>query len=524
MKNMNVHRCGVLELELQSKCPPPLFDSDREITTTFTGPSGQTMSIRAFWDGGSTWRVRFSPEELGAWTWQTRDSAGDVSKFENANGAFECTEYLGENALYRHGPLKLADNRRTLVHEDGTPFFWLADTAWNGVIRGDDQDWQEYLSTRAEQRFNVIQLVSSQWRGAPLDAAGEPSYFEDGDSIRINPNYFQRLDRRIAMINELGLVAAPVALWSLQKTDPGYALKEADATRLAAYIVSRYDAYQVIWLLGGDGSYQEIGVERWKRMGQSVFSCGHNRLCSLHPCGMNWVGEEFRNEDWYDIISYQSGHGDGDQDLHWLVDGPPASSWDATSPLPIINMEPNYETAYGYQHGTVFTDYHVRRAAYWSLLASPPAGITYGHDSIWNWNSKTGPSVGHGDWHDGAVPPWRTGLDSAGIRSMGVLRNIFERLDWTTMTPARSVLAEASQSKDLQRFIAVGRTADGTIVIYSPTGGTVSLAAGTEISGPLYFVDPRTGDSMPVRDKVAGQIDFPDDRDWLAICGKGWQQ
>src|SRR5690606_3170813 len=129
---------------------------------------------------------------------------------------------------------------------------------------------------------------------------------------RINPRFFQRLDRRVAMINAFGLVAAPVVLWSLLKSDPGYKLKEEDAARLASYIVSRYDAYQVVWLLGGDGNYREIGIDRWKRIGRSVFGHGHNRLTTLHPCGQTWIGDAFCDEDWYDLIAYQSGHGDGD--------------------------------------------------------------------------------------------------------------------------------------------------------------------------------------------------------------------
>src|SRR5690606_37157196 len=139
----------------------------------------------------------------------------------------------------------------------------------------------------------------------------------------------------------------------------GYKLDEEDATRMAAYIVTRYDAYQVVWLLGGDARYQEIGVDRWKRIGREVFRFGHDRLAGLHPCGQNWIGEEFREEPWFDFIGYQSGHGDAEGDLNWLVKGPPATEWHREPALPVLNLEPNYEGAYGYQAKTRFTDYHV---------------------------------------------------------------------------------------------------------------------------------------------------------------------
>jgi hypothetical protein len=516
-----VHRHGVLELALQGtrEYADPCRDCD--VVADFTGPSGRGVSVRAFWDGGVTWRVRFSPDEVGTWTWRTRCLNGDDAGLRMEDGRFECTPYEGDSPLYSHGPLRLSDDRRSLAHNDGTPFFWLGDTAWNGVIRGDDGNWQRYLQTRARQRFNVIQFVCSHWRGDALDEAGEAACSED-HPIRVNPAFFRRLERRVAMINELGLVAAPVVLWSLLKTDVGYKLAEEDALKLASYIVSRYDAYQVVWLLGGDGSYQEIGLDRWKRIGRAVFELGHDRLVTLHPCGLNWVGEEFRGEDWYDIIGYQSGHGDSDDDLRWLVAGPPATDWDHEPQLPVMNLEPNYETATGYQHRTVFTDYHVRRAAYWSLLVSPTAGLTYGHDAIWNWNSVTGPSEGHGDWHDGAVPPWHSGLETPGTRCMTVMRGILERLPWTDLRPCQSVLAEQPGDQDVKAFTAAARTADGTVAVYAPCGGVVRFSREAGVGGPVRLVDPRTGESRTVADAAGEAVPTPDSRDWLVVCGAGW--
>jgi hypothetical protein len=471
----------------------------------------------AFWDGGVTWRVRFSPAQEGEWRWRSYCQDGPVAGFTPDTGEFTCTSYHGENPFYRHGPLQLSADRRHLVHRDGTPFFWLADTAWNGVIRGDDAKWEEYLALRAQQGFSVIQYVSGSWRGDALDELGEASYIGQ-DPIQINAAYFQRIDRRAAMINAFGLLAAPVVLWSLLPTDPGYLLSEADATRLAEYIIARYGAYQLVWLLGGDGNYQEIGVERWKRIGRHLFGERHDRLVALHPCGQNWVGEEFRGEPWYDIIGYQSGHGDLLEHIEWLVKGPPAVEWQQEPALPVINMEPNYENAVGYHHHTLYDDFHVRRAVYWSLLVSPTAGVTYGHDAIWNWNAETGPSEGHGNWHNGAVPPWHTGLQTEGIRSMSVMRDLMERLDWTQLAPCPEVLAQQPGDDNIQCFIAAAKTPEGRMVVYAPCGGTVTFTVDAPIPQPVNVVDPRSGEVHPAQVKQ-GVISLPDQRDWLAVCG-----
>jgi len=519
---VKVSRFCIFETALKSarKHVNPLWDC--QVAVEFTGPSGKATTIRAFWDGSNIWRARFSPDEIGTWKWKTRCVKGDDPGLHQKQGEFECVEYKGKNPVYKHGPLELSQDRSHIVHSDGTPFFWLGDTAWNGVIRGGDRNWKRYLSLRAEQRFNIIQFVCCHWRGDAFDEAGEKACGEK-HPIHINPSFFQRLDKRVAMINENGMYAAPVVLWSLLKTDVGYKLPEDDAAKLASYIVSRYDAHQLVWFLGGDGKYQEIGFERWKRMGRSVFSTGHDRLVTLHPCGLSWIGEEFRKEKWFDIIGYQSGHGDYEKDLKWLVKGPPATFWKRKPPLPVINLEPNYEVMHGYKYGTLFEDFHVRRAAYWSLLVSPTAGLTYGHDAIWNWNFKTGPSEGHGNWNARKVQPWHTGLETPGIRSMTVMRSIFDRIPWTSLKPCQSVLARQPGAKKPEAFVAAAKSKDGTLVFYSPVGGTVSLKPGITICGPMRIVDPRTGKVFKTYEKAGRTIRFPDVRDWLAVSGKGWK-
>lgn len=44
--------------------------------------------------------------------------------------------------------LRISDNGRYFVHEDGTPFIWLADTAWTVPARLKWDDVQYYMKTR----------------------------------------------------------------------------------------------------------------------------------------------------------------------------------------------------------------------------------------------------------------------------------------------------------------------------------------------------------------------------------------
>ncbi len=42
-----------------------------KVTVEFTSPSGNKRRFLAFWDGNRVWRVRFSPDEPGNWTYKT---------------------------------------------------------------------------------------------------------------------------------------------------------------------------------------------------------------------------------------------------------------------------------------------------------------------------------------------------------------------------------------------------------------------------------------------------------------------
>lgn len=487
----------------------PLWDVD--LVVNFISPTGRRVQWDGYWDGNRDWQVTVSLDEPGTWRWESHSSDPTNTGFYQ-QGTVACEPYAGDHPLYRHGPLCVSADGTHLEHADGTPFFWLADTAWNGVMRGGDQDWDRYLAMRADQQYTVIHFVSPNWRGDAKDEFGLAACTED-HPIRIHPQFFQEKDRRVAMINEHGLIASPVLLWSLLESDLGYKLPEADAIRLARYIVARYGAYQLVWLLGGDGDYAKMGYDRFKHIGRGVFANRHDRLVTLHPCGQSWPNEQYRDESWMDLLGYQSGHGDAPDHVKWLIDGPVVEYRENKPQKPVINLEPNYEGAFGYQLNSPFTDYHVRRASYWSCLLSPTAGVTYGHDSIWNWNKQTGPSEGHGNWGNGAVEPWQSGLDTPGIRSMTVLRKFFESLDWSTLKPAPQLLATQPGDADAANFIAVAQTDDGKCVVaYTPVGGKVDLDTTGYV---VRWFDPRTGKWSDATDTQT-----PDDQDWLLVLNK----
>ncbi|MBD3292812.1 MAG: DUF4038 domain-containing protein, partial [Armatimonadia bacterium] len=235
-------------------------------TVRWLSPTGEDHRTDVFWDGGGTWRARFAPGQIGRWRWRSR--CEEDPSLDGQGGEFECVEAPDDVG----GPLRVGEDRRYLERSDGTPLFWLADTAWNGALRATDDDWVQFLALRREQGFTAVQFVTTQWRGWP-----EARIFDDADGLDVSLPAYQRLDRMLAMVNEHGLVAAPVMLWTLTESDPGQTLSEDNAVRLCRYMVARWGAYDVVWLLGGDGRYQDT-YERWRRIGRAVFGDHSERL------------------------------------------------------------------------------------------------------------------------------------------------------------------------------------------------------------------------------------------------------
>jgi len=517
---LTVHRWGVFETEFKSDISYSDPFKDVDLTCLFKSPSGREIPINAFWDGSLTWRVRFMPDEVGVWAYRTLCSNEENEGLHGQTGLFECVPYDGENPLYIHGPLKLSGNRRFLIHSDGTPFFWLADTAWNGIIKSKEDEWRDYLALRREQGFSAVQFVMTHWRGGTCDLKRERAYIGRRKIIKLNVEFFKRIDPKFSMINKFGIVAAPVLLWAIKypkfNVNPGFNLIEEDAVLLARYLTARYGAYILVWILAGDGDYKG---ERWKRIGRAVFSEGHRHPVTMHPMGKHWLLPEFQSESWLDIIGYQSGHGVNEEDLKWLCFGPPSYDWKTEPARPVINLEPNYEEHLAYKIRKPITPHMVRRAAYWSLLISPTAGVSYGTNGIWYWSRRYREPANHPGI--GLAKPWRKSLKLPGAENMSVLKRIFESIPWWNLTPSPEILLEQPGISDVESFIAAAKDDDGSLaLIYTPKKQPLKLNL-KWLKKPLraLWINPSTGERIE-----NGILNFeeiilhpPEPGDWLLL-------
>ncbi len=91
---------------------------DVQVTATFTHTTGKTIRVDGFHDGGSVWKIRFLPTDVGKWTYVT--SSPDAG-LHGRTGTLDC---VAPARPYLHGPLTVAGYH--FVHADGTPRFLIS--------------------------------------------------------------------------------------------------------------------------------------------------------------------------------------------------------------------------------------------------------------------------------------------------------------------------------------------------------------------------------------------------------------
>jgi uncharacterized protein DUF4038/collagenase-like protein with putative collagen-binding domain len=422
-----------------------------------------------------------------------------------------------ENPFLQHGKLRVAKSGTHLEHTDGTPFFFLADTAWTGPALSTEEEWKYYLADRKKKGFTAIQFNAiCPWRTAATDREGRTAYTAMDGVLIPNAAYYKQLESRLKAINDAGLLAVPVLVWAHKKGDAGFDLPEDQIIALVKFQLRRYKDAQCLYILAGDARYNQTDAEKWKRIGRAVFKDFPGLLVTTHPTGMNFPWKNWEDEKWLTVLGYQSGHGDDANTVKWIHSGPVAEyGLRREFTRPVINLEPPYEDHNGYQSRKPHPAYHVRRAVYQSLLATPVAGFTYGGHGVWSWHGKPGeePTDHKGT---GVAKVWKDALALPGAEQMGHARRFFESLPWTSLRPAQEFVGQDGGKDDPKLFVSCAATPDNSYyVYYFPAGATASVRLHIGDPKAVRWFNPRTGkwdDKKP-----RGVFAPPDEEDWLMV-------
>lgn len=92
--------------------------------------------------------------------------------------------------------LKVSENKRFLQWNDGQPFFYLADTAWELFHRLTLAEAATYLKKRAAQGFTLIQCVLlAECDGLRVPNRNGDLPLIDMDPTKPNPAYFDHVEK-----------------------------------------------------------------------------------------------------------------------------------------------------------------------------------------------------------------------------------------------------------------------------------------------------------------------------------------
>jgi hypothetical protein len=179
-----VERWGVYELTLDGPSHGNPF-TDVHVDATFAS-AGREVVVPGFYDGDGVYHVRFSPPELGRWTWR---STSTTPALDGRAGAVECVHPAGDN----HGPVRVTPDGYHFAYADGTPFRQIGTTSYSWALQSDAK-CAETLSALRASPFNKMRMCLfpnvPSVATRPFARTGPGP--RDWDAARPDPAYFRR--------------------------------------------------------------------------------------------------------------------------------------------------------------------------------------------------------------------------------------------------------------------------------------------------------------------------------------------
>jgi hypothetical protein len=539
--------------------------------------------VYGFWDGGRTFKVRLVATEPGVWRWTSGSTPSDAG-LSGKSGSFTAIDWSDsgkrENPL-RRGFLRSSDTGHALELADGTPFFVIGDTWWAaGTNRfrwhddnrerpiGADAGFQDYVRYRKAQGYNWINMIAafpnwmtdgaswhvvmndpdkttvrSAWLefgtgsaknmdnegGRPFLFPGKVPGYENmfPDVDRVNPAYFDSIDRKIDYLNSQGFVV----FLEVSRRDASLCWKKYypwpdSYARFIQYIWSRYQANNMVLspihldIIGetvGPPEYMKAIRLVLEKYGPPPF--GTLLSANANPSTL----ENWGDHSW---VTLQQIGNMREHNSYWYL----TEIFRASPPRPAINGEPYYSGytdvrglggsgyKYGAPGGTELDAQYVRSSMYGSFLSGGLGGYVYGAEGIWGADIEAAAPIKMWDAFQ-----WISGTEVKYLRDFALsigdkYRELEPNADLVSPDKDHNV-------KSYEGWAYCARTPDkGVFLAYFEKGVPRAQIRGARLTAAYraQWFDPRNGTWRDVGGGVlhsgpTGIIDLPDypeDRDW----------
>ncbi len=464
------------------------------LEVVFTGPKGKTFTTPAFTDDGKTFHFRAAFPASGVWRWKTVCSDPVNAGLHYKSGKVKVKRYEGENPLFRHGDLKVSDDRRYLAHADGTPFLWMGDSGWNAPLKSTKKEWCDYVDKRISQGFSVIQLSP---RGAGIDTKDSITFRQDGTN---DPLFWQNFEDKIAYANDKGLL---VLMVGLRSTWRDLFAKNPKNQKFETYMSARFSSFMVIFSPSFDQRYNEELNKVAVELQNSTL-----HLVTQHSGTHYESNLTFRNSPSVDFCGLQSGHHLWTKKLgnayhaarSWTLD-----MWNGVPVKPVINIEAMYDD-YGNNNAehSATREKDARKLGWISWL-SGSMGYTYGAGGIWKFNKDST-----------KYDYWRLVLDWPSAGQMSIMINLFKSIEWWKLAPLHELILN-QPADDTLKMVVSGTKNKDLLLAYLPDNPVIVLNLKDYPSGMTgKWLNPVTGvtSGMVQPVKPSARVEFVRPEGW----------
>ena len=281
-----VEKWGVFEAEVKGPSTGNPF-VDVSFGATFT-LGHRDIAVPGFYDGDGIYKVRFSPDTPGRWTFVT---TSNVKTLAGTGGGFECVAPAAGN----HGPVGTA-HQFHFQYADGTPYFPFGTTCYGYGAAQPPLDKLTH-ETLKSSGFNKVRfhLLAKSTPHKPLPAMpfehaanpgadGTDNALASFDLTRPDPAFYRMVEARIRGLMFAGIEADLILFNPYDAKGFSSMGREADDHYLR-YAIARLSAFRNIWwsIANEYDLVKSKSMTDWDRFFRIVQeSDPHGRLRSIH--------------------------------------------------------------------------------------------------------------------------------------------------------------------------------------------------------------------------------------------------